>query len=71
VSKNKIQLRFPNLHVLWSFAQSIKSTSLEIDTAHKLLTCYCTESEISLAIEKFNAEVVPDAVHQMNGLSKN
>jgi hypothetical protein len=58
MSKNKVQIRFPNLYLLWNFVQYIHATSVEINTAHKTLSCSCSEAEISLALQKFNAELL-------------
>lgn len=60
MSKKEIRIRFDSLYALWNFAQSIHITDMEINTIDKVLICHCTEVEISLAIDKYGAEVLQE-----------
>jgi hypothetical protein len=44
-----VTLQFPDLYLLWSFAQTLRSNNLEINTGSKTLVCNCTEENISEA----------------------
>jgi len=66
MSKKKIVLQFPNLQILWNFAQTLRSSSLEINTNNKTLTCACSDTDIALAIEKFRATVVRELQESNN-----
>jgi hypothetical protein len=66
MSKKKIVLQFPNLFMLWNFAQGIKANSLEINTGNKTLTCDCSETEASLAIEKYNAVLIAELLERLD-----
>lgn len=55
---NRVTLQFPDLHLLWSFAQTLKSHNLEIDTAVAVLTCDCSKENINEAIISYKATVV-------------
>ena len=49
------QLHFPNLHLLWAFAQTLKSSYTEINTREMTLACICSEEDISRAILEYQA----------------
>jgi hypothetical protein len=48
-------LYFPSLPLLWSFSQSLKVTSLEINTKEMSLISVCSEEDINRAIADFKA----------------
>ena len=54
----RVTLRFPTLFLLWSFAQTLRSHSIEINTHERILICDCTEENIAEAISNFTARVV-------------
>lgn len=60
MSSKETRIRFGNLYALWNFAQSIRVTKMEINTRDRILICHCTEVEISLAIDKYGAEVLQE-----------
>jgi hypothetical protein len=66
MSKKKIVLQFPTLHVLWSFAQTLTTNSMEVNTSNKTLTCDCFEDEIDLAVNKYNAVLIQDLQERFN-----
>ena len=53
----RVHLVFPNLQNLWSFAQEIHVTSMQIITGTKTLICDCKDLDIELAKEKYKARV--------------
>jgi len=55
---NRVSLQFPNLHLLWSFVQTLKSNNLEIDTQTAVLTCSCSEENINNAVIKYKAALI-------------
>ena len=58
----KVTLQFPNIHLLWSFCQTLNNNSFEIDTKNKILYCDCTDEKITEAIVKYQATVVDGMV---------
>ena len=56
----KTTLRFPNVYMLWQFAQTVQATSIEINTVNYTLTCNCTENEVAAAIKNFKAELLQE-----------
>jgi hypothetical protein len=52
--------------VLWNFAQSMEADSMEINTGNKTLTCDCSETEVSLAIEKYNAVLIAELLERQD-----
>ena len=54
----KVTLQFPDLHLLWSFAQTLPSHNLEINTKAGTLSCNCTEELISHAVDQFRAVII-------------
>lgn len=57
MSKKKLAIRFPNLYMLWQFAQAIQAKSIEIRTADLLLFCDCSEEDLKL-VEKYKGAVM-------------
>lgn len=56
--KESVVLQFPTIHQLWAFAQAIHVTSMEIQTAGKILICDCHGTDIELAQEKYGAKLL-------------
>ena len=54
----KVTLKFKSANQLWAFKQTIRAHDVEINLTHCTLTCNCSEMEISLAIEKYEAKVL-------------
>ena len=54
----RISLKFPTLHLLWSFAQTLESHKLEINTQSIILTCNCSEENINEALLRYKALLV-------------
>jgi hypothetical protein len=52
--------------MLWNFAQGLKANSLEINTGNKTLTCDCSETEISLAIEKYDGVLISELLERLD-----
>ncbi len=57
MAHKKTVLIFPNLHLLWEFAQTIDARSIEIQTATRTLICDCEDADIALAKNKYHAVV--------------
>ena len=55
-------LQFPDLHLLWSFAKTLKIQEFQISTQKMHLTCRCDEKYIEEAITFFKAKVVKEKV---------
>jgi hypothetical protein len=55
---NRVTLQFPDLHLLWSFAQTLKSHNVEIDTRTAMLSCNCNEENINEAVIKYKATLI-------------
>lgn len=58
--KQKVTLVFPNLHLLWAFAQHIQSPVVELIPAECRLICECVAADLELARQKFGARIVED-----------
>jgi hypothetical protein len=54
----RVTLKFPTLFLLWSFAQTLTSHSVEINTRERTLICDCTEENIEAAVTGFKARVI-------------
>ena len=54
----RVTLQFPDLYLLWSFAQTLRSNNLEINTVSKILVCHCFDENVLEAIDKYKAVVV-------------
>ncbi len=54
----RVTLQFPDLYLLWSFAQTLRSNNLEINTGSRTLVCNCTQENISNATARYAATVV-------------
>ena len=64
-SANEIVLIFPDLYQMWAFAQTLTNTTLQINSQHRMLICNCTEEDIALAINKYQA-IVKDKIQDNN-----
>ena len=53
-----VSLKFPDKYLLWGFAQTLDSESIEIDTKNKTLMCNCFTEDIATAIVDFKAKVI-------------
>ena len=51
----KITLQFSSLDDLWDFVLDSKLEFIEINIRKKLLVCQCSEKDVELAINRFNA----------------
>lgn len=60
VVKDQVLLQFPDVLMLWKFAQTMQSRQLEINTQNKTLICYCADADIERAIREFKAVVVKE-----------
>jgi len=54
----RVTLQFPDLYLLWSFAQTLHSNSLEINTGFRTLVCSCSQQNISEATTNYKAKVI-------------
>ena len=54
----KVCLQFPNLYILWEFAHTPTSNSIEINTNKRTLICDCTDEHIAQAIKKYRGKVI-------------
>jgi len=54
----RVTLQFPDLYLLWSFAKTLDSNNLEINTATKILICNCSDENVVEATGKYKATVV-------------
>lgn len=54
----KVTLQFKSATQLWAFKQTIKAHNVEVNLKHCTLACDCSEMEVALAIENYNAKVV-------------
>jgi hypothetical protein len=54
----RVTLKFPTLFLLWSFAQTLTSHSVEINTRERILICDCTEENIEEALKNFKARII-------------
>jgi hypothetical protein len=66
MSKNKVTVRFRDLHQLWQFAQTIKARSIEIIPDKLLLLCECSEDDLRLA-ENFGGQEVQHTAKAVHG----
>jgi hypothetical protein len=57
----RVTLKFRSAGLLWAYKQEIKVHEVEINLHKCTLTCRCSEAEISLAVQKFEAEIVTEA----------
>ena len=63
----QITLLFPDTRSLWSFAQTLRSEYIQINSTEKKLSCFCSDGEISKALMQYKAEIVEE-VEDRNGL---
>lgn len=59
-ASKKIVLQFPDVYMLWSFAQTLTNNTIEINTRTKTLICDCTDADISQATGKFGAKLIDE-----------
>jgi hypothetical protein len=57
----QVTLRFPDLHLLWSFVQTLHSGNIVVNIKDITLSCHCAEKEITEAIEIFQASIIIDS----------
>lgn len=55
---SRVSLQFSNLHLLWSFAQTLTSHNIETNTATIVLTCDCSEANINEALVRYNGRLI-------------
>lgn len=63
-SMQKVTLKFKSVSLLWEFKQAIKAHEVEINLHKCTITCHCSGVEVSLAVQKFGAEVVTESHQQ-------
>jgi hypothetical protein len=56
MSKNRNCIVFKNIHQLWSFAQKVRSNSIEIITSEKILVCDCSEDDLAI-VAQYGGEI--------------
>ena len=61
----RVTLLFPDTKSLWACAQTLQSSSIQINSTERKLTCNCSDAEVSNAIIQYNAEIV-DEVEDRN-----
>jgi hypothetical protein len=61
----RVTLLFPDTKSLWTFAQTLQSNHIQIDSSERKLTCNCSDTEVSKAIMQYNAEII-DEVEERN-----
>jgi hypothetical protein len=54
----RVTLQFPDLHLLWSFVQTLRSPNIEINTIDRVLSCNCTDTDVTEAIGRYRAKLV-------------
>ena len=54
----KVTLQFKSAAQLWAFKQTIKAHSVEVNLTRCTLICDCSEMEVALATEKYNARII-------------
>jgi len=54
----RVTLQFPDLFLLWSFAKTLQSNNLEINSGFKTLVCNCSGENILQATTKYKAKVI-------------
>jgi hypothetical protein len=61
----RVTLLFHDTRNLWSFAQTLQSKDIHINSTEKKLTCNCSDGEISTAIMDYDAQIL-DEVEERN-----
>jgi hypothetical protein len=56
----QVKLIFPNLELLWSFADTLKNRLYEINSNNCLLVCDCSDADIERAQGFFQAKLSDD-----------
>ena len=54
----KVTFKFPSAQFLWQYKQSIESHSIEANMHDLTLSCVCSDAEIELAMNRFNAKIL-------------
>ena len=62
IRPKSIALQFPNMQMLWKFAQQLKCTSIKINTANTTLISDCTDGDIQLALTEYKAQILEGEV---------
>lgn len=62
-----IVLQFPDMQLLWQFAQTLACKSIEINTRAYIVICDCTELEINLALTNYRAKILEGSLVKANG----
>ena len=62
----KVALRFPSVPFIWEFISLTKPSYLHVRVCEKLVICTCSDDNISLAKNKFQAIIVNDETVQNN-----
>jgi hypothetical protein len=65
-TNNKIALQFPDMYLLWKFAQKLTCRSIEINPPTKTLLCDCSEEEIHVAITAYSAKILEGHLAMVN-----
>ncbi len=54
----RVTLQFSNLHLLWSFARTLKVHDFKVDIKEVQLACFCDENILGEALVVYKAKVV-------------
>jgi len=60
----QVTLRFPDLHLLWSFAQTLNSANIVVNIKDKTLSCHCADKDVTDAITTYKARLLSDDSQQ-------
>jgi hypothetical protein len=56
----RVTLMFPDTKSLWSFAQTLRSNSIHVNSTILTITCNCTETDVSKAVLQFDAKILDE-----------
>lgn len=56
--QDSISLQFPDMRLLWQFAQKLACKSIEINTRTFILNCDCSSEEITVATTQYKARIL-------------
>jgi hypothetical protein len=54
----KVTFQFPDMHLLWSFAKTLKVHDFHVSAKKMWLTCQCDENFISEALTFYRARLI-------------
>ncbi len=53
-----VTLQFNTAKKLWTFRLEIEAKDLKVDLKQRTLTCHCSQKDIKLAVEQFDAKLL-------------